>query len=126
ERDGIWIGLVIWEFMAKSGKTLRQIIDEIYAIVGSFAFERRDLRLSEDQKNRIVAKCESGDFKEFGDYKILSTNALDGFKYSLSQSEWVMIRPSGTEPVLRIYAEAANAEIAKNIIEHTLQTVLKV
>jgi phosphomannomutase len=126
ERDGIWIGLVIWEFMAKSGKTLRQIIDEIYAIVGPFAFERRDLRLSEDQKNRIVAKCESGDFKEFGDYKILSTNDLDGFKYSLSQSEWVMIRPSGTEPVLRIYAEAANAEIAKNIIENTLLTVLKV
>jgi len=125
ERDGIWIGLVIWEFMAKSGKTLRQIIEEIYAIVGPFAFERRDLRLSEDQKNRIVAKCESGDFTGFGDYKVISTNTLDGFKYSLSQSEWVMIRPSGTEPVLRIYAEAANVETAKNIIENTLETILK-
>jgi phosphomannomutase len=126
ERDGIWIALVIWEFMAKSGKSLRQIIEEIYAIVGPFAFERRDLRLSEDQKNRIVAKCESGDFKIFGDYNVISTNTLDGYKYTLSESEWVMIRPSGTEPVLRIYAEAANAEIAKNIIENTLETVLKI
>jgi phosphomannomutase len=125
ERDGIWIGLVIWEFMAKSGKTLRQIIEEIYEIVGQFAFERKDLRLSEEQKMKIVARCESDYYQHFGNYTVQNINKLDGFKFTLSPSEWVMIRPSGTEPVLRVYAEAARAAAASDIIESTLKTILK-
>jgi len=124
ERDGIWIGLVIWEFMAKSGKSLRQIIEEIYQIVGPFAFERKDLRLSEEQKLKIVALCESDFYQQFGSYSVQKINKLDGFKFTLSPSEWVMIRPSGTEPVLRVYAEAANVAVASDIIESTLKTIL--
>ena len=45
ERDGIWIGMTIWEFMAKTGKSLRELIEEVYEIVGSFAVERYDLHL---------------------------------------------------------------------------------
>ena len=44
ERDGIWVGLTLWEFMAKSGKSLEELISEVYEIVGEFAFERSDLR----------------------------------------------------------------------------------
>ena len=50
ERDGIWMGLILFEFMAKSGKSLENLIDEVYEIVGSFAFERIDLHIENDAK----------------------------------------------------------------------------
>lgn len=123
ERDGIWMGLIIWEFMAKSGKLLREIIQEVYDIVGPFAFERRDMRLSEKQKKSIVHNCEEGVYTEFGPHKVEQVDLTDGFKYILSSDSWVMIRPSGTEPVLRIYAEAPSKEAARDIIDDTVREI---
>lgn len=125
ERDGIWMGLVIWEFMALSGKSLRTIIDEVYELVGPFAFERRDLRLPEEQKQKIVAQCEADAYKSFGDYEVQRVDRLDGYKYILSDDSWVMIRPSGTEPVLRIYAEAKSREKAKDILDSTVDQIMR-
>ncbi|MBI1287725.1 MAG: phosphoglucomutase/phosphomannomutase family protein [Flavobacteriales bacterium] len=117
ERDGIWNGLVLWEFMAKSGKSLHDLIQEIYDIVGEFAFERNDLRIAQSLKEEIVANCEAGKYDHFGHYKVQKIDDLDGWKYWLSDHEWVMIRPSGTEPVLRTYAEARTREDALAILE---------
>ena len=117
ERDGIWNGLVIWEFMAKSGKSLKELIQEIYDVVGEFAFERNDLRIAQKLKEEIVAKCATGEFTKFGNYTVQRIDDLDGWKYWLSDHEWVMIRPSGTEPVLRTYAEAKTREDALAILE---------
>ncbi|TVR38703.1 MAG: phosphoglucomutase/phosphomannomutase family protein [Cryomorphaceae bacterium] len=123
ERDGIWMGLIIWEFMSRTGKTLRQIIDEIYALVGSFAFERRDLRLSEEAKQRIVNNCENGKYSAFGEHKVQRVDTLDGFKYILNSDTWVMIRPSGTEPVLRMYAEAPTREEVTALLDTVIESV---
>lgn len=117
ERDGIWNGLILWEFMAKSGKSLRQLIQEIDDLVGEFAFERNDLRIAQSLKEEIVANCEAGRYDHFGPYKVQRIDDMDGWKYWLSDSEWVMIRPSGTEPVLRTYAEAKTREDALAILE---------
>jgi phosphomannomutase len=116
ERDGIWMGLVIWEFMAKSGKSLNELIEEVYAITGPFAFERVDLHLDEAVKNRIVEDCKAGKFKSFGKYKVERVDDLDGWKFFLDEETWLMIRASGTEPVLRTYAEAATREAAMDIL----------
>ncbi|MFT4524920.1 MAG: phosphomannomutase [Bacteroidia bacterium] len=123
ERDGIWNGLVLWEFMAKSGKTLRELIQEVYDIVGAFAFERIDLRIDEALKQSIVAKCAAGEFNSFGDRQVVKIDDMDGWKYWLSDHEWVMIRPSGTEPVLRTYAEAATQADAFAILEDCRKTI---
>ena len=117
ERDGIWMGLTIWEFMAKSGKTLRELIKEVYEITGEFWFERADLHLTEAQKEKIVAACKNKEYTQFGSYKVTRTEDLDGYKYFFNEDEWLMIRPSGTEPVLRTYAEAKNQEAAFKILE---------
>jgi len=124
ERDGIWIGLVIWEFMAASGKSLNDLIEEIYALVGSFAVERYDLHIDEGQKLTIVEACKKGTYKSFGDYEVRSIEDLDGFKFHLDEEQWVMIRPSGTEPVLRVYAEAANRDKAFDILNQTKKEIL--
>ncbi|MFL5764127.1 MAG: phosphoglucomutase/phosphomannomutase family protein [Bacteroidia bacterium] len=125
ERDGIWMGLTLWEYMAKSGKSLRQLISEVYDIVGEFAFERSDLHIQEDLKNLIVANCEKNTYEAFGDYRIQRTETTDGYKYFFSDDEWLMIRASGTEPVLRNYVEAANTQNAASILEAAKATLLK-
>lgn len=124
ERDGIWMGLIIWEFMAKSGKTLEQLIDEVYEITGSFFFERNDLHLKEEVKQNIIQKTKSNAYNAFGNYKVNEVQDLDGYKYFFDNDEWVMIRPSGTEPVLRLYAESANAAGAAKILDAVKSTIL--
>lgn len=125
ERDGIWMGLIIWEFMAKSGKSLDDLINEVYAIVGPFKFERSDLHLTEALKDKIVANCENNAYDHFGKYKVQEVGTLDGFKYFLDDKRWVMIRPSGTEPVLRTYAEAPTLEEVREILKLTEETICK-
>lgn len=124
ERDGIWIGLTIWECMAKSGKSLPELIQDIYAIVGHFAFERSDLHLREEEKNKIVENCEKNRYKSFGDYKIQRVETIDGYKYFFNDSEWLMIRVSGTEPVLRNYAESDSYQKTFSILKAAEQTLL--
>ncbi|PJA07409.1 MAG: phosphoglucosamine mutase [Flavobacteriales bacterium CG_4_10_14_0_2_um_filter_32_8] len=117
ERDGIWMGLIIWEYMVKSGKTLEELIQGVYDMVGEFKFERIDLHLKEEQKLKIVANCKANFYKKFGDLEVRRVENIDGFKYFFDNDEWVMIRASGTEPVLRTYAEAATNEAAFKILE---------
>jgi phosphomannomutase len=117
ERDGIWNGLLLWELMAKTGKSLQDLIAEVYAITGPFAFERNDLTISPDLKESIISRCRKNDFKAFGPYTVTNVDTLDGWKYWLGAERWVMIRPSGTEPVLRTYAEAATKQEALAILE---------
>ena len=124
ERDGIWMGLIIWEYMAKSGKSLEALIEEVYDIVGKFAFERSDLHLKEELKNKIVEKCTNNLYSHFGDYKVKRTENLDGFKYFFNDDEWLMIRASGTEPVLRTYAESHTKEAAFAILKAVEKTLL--
>jgi phosphomannomutase len=123
ERDGIWMGLIIWEYMAKSGKSLEELIQEVYEIVGSFQFERSDLHIDEALKQRIIAKCKENAFQQFGDYKVERVETIDGFKFFLPNERWVMIRPSGTEPVLRVYAEAPTLEEVRTILKQTEEVV---
>ncbi|HZH87004.1 MAG TPA: phosphoglucomutase/phosphomannomutase family protein [Brumimicrobium sp.] len=125
ERDGIWMGMIIWEFMAKSGKSLESLIDEVYEIVGEFKFERSDLHIDEELKQKIIANCENNAYDSFGKYKVEKIETLDGFKFYLPNDCWVMIRPSGTEPVLRIYAEAFDLEEVRNILRATEETITK-
>lgn len=96
ERDGIWMGLTIWELVAKSGKTLNDLIDEVYAIVGKFSFERNDLHIKEEIKQKVLANCKSGNCSNFGKYKVSRIEDLDGYKYFFENGDWLMIRASGT------------------------------
>jgi phosphomannomutase len=116
ERDGIWMGLTIWEFMAKSGKTLNDLIDEVYQVVGRFSFERNDLHIREEIKQRVLANCKAGNYTSFGPFKVSRVEDLDGYKYFFENGDWLMIRASGTEPVLRTYAESDSRENAFAIL----------
>ena len=123
ERDGIWMGLVLFEYMAKSGKTLEELINEVYELVGEFKYCRDDLHIEEKLKNSIVKKCNNNEFNSFGEYEVLKVDKTDGFKFILRDEQWLMIRPSGTEPVLRCYAESKDLDGAKAILSACKTTI---
>ena len=124
ERDGIWMGLILFELMAKSGKSLEALIAEVYKIVGPFSFERIDLHIDNDTKLRIIEACKSGKFTEFGKYEVEKVETTDGFKFFFDDDTWLMIRPSGTEPVLRTYAEANTQDKVFDILASCKSTIL--
>ena len=123
ERDGIWMGLVLFEYMAKSGKTLEELINEVYELVGEFKYCRDDLHIDEKLKNSIVKKCINNEFSSFGEYEVLKVDKTDGFKFILHDDQWLMIIPSGTEPVLRCYAESNDLNGAKAILAACKTTI---
>lgn len=126
ERDGIWMGLVIWEFMAKSGKKLPELIKEVYDIVGAFSFERNDMHLKEEVKVRIVENTSKNVYRSFGNYTVKRVENIDGYKYFFDDNndEWLLIRASGTEPVLRTYAESSTRDGAFAILKAAEKTLL--
>lgn len=116
ERDGIWVGLIIMEFMARTNKPLSALIADVYDKVGSFAFDRDDLHIDDEKKWAIVEQCKNEPFQSIGEYPVLQVEDMDGYKFILENDAWLMIRPSGTEPVLRVYAQAETPEQVKTIL----------
>jgi phosphomannomutase len=123
ERDGIWMGLTIWQFMVETGKSIEQIMNEIYAITGTFFYARNDLKIEEHHKKTVVDACKNNLFKQFGDLVVDHVETLDGFKYFINENEWLMLRASGTEPLLRIYAECSSEERVKLFLDEGLNAV---
>lgn len=126
ERDGIWIGLMIMEFMAKTGKPISQLIEEVYEKVGRFSLDRDDLHIDNAKKEAIIERCKNGGITKIGSRAVIRTETLDGYKFYLSEDDWVMIRPSGTEPVLRVYSQGTTAAEARQILDHTHVTLQEV
>lgn len=124
ERDGIWIGLVLLEYMAKTGKSLKQLIQDVYAVVGSFYFDRDDLHLNNDKKFEIIERAKSGQITKIGNRPVVKTEDIDGYKYYISDEEFVMIRASGTEPLLRVYCQAASPADVRAILDMAKETLL--
>ena len=89
ERDGIWMGLILFEFMVKSGKSLQDLIDEIYDIVGEFAFERIDLHIDNDTKLNIIEACKLGDLPNLENMMYKGLKLTDGFKFFFDEDTWL-------------------------------------
>lgn len=124
ERDGIYDGLVLYEFMNQTGKTLKALIQEVYDVVGPFVYERNDLHLENSKKDSIIQKAQANGFPAFGKYTFNRIETIDGVKYHLDNGGWMMLRASGTEPLLRIYAEGNSREETLDILEDVRQTIL--
>jgi phosphomannomutase len=104
ERDGIFLGLLIAEVMAVRGKSLSALVQELMDEFGNHEFQRIDLHVTEREKAAIMKKYQRG-VKEIGGFPVTGRNDTDGYKLFVDNG-WVLIRASGTEPLIRFYAEA--------------------
>ena len=110
ERDGILMGLLLLEAMAMSGKGLKQLLDETMDEIGHFYYRRIDLQIAQSAKEKLIARLTGGETVEIAGVAVVSANFSDGFKFIFANGSWLLIRPSGTEPVLRLYSEASSPE----------------
>ncbi len=124
ERDGIWVGLIVLEFMAKTGKSVKQLIQEVYDLVGPFSFDRDDLHILESQKQAIVQRCKEDPYQNFNGFAVQRIENVDGTKFIFNEDEWIMVRPSGTEPVLRVYAQAPDPQKVRALLDAARDTML--
>lgn len=110
ERDGILLGLLLLEAIAVSGKGLRQLLDETMDDIGHFYYQRIDRRIENDAKEQLIEKLRSQPPTVIDGQRVAATNFSDGFKFIFESGDWLLIRPSGTEPVLRLYSEAGSLD----------------
>ena len=119
EGDGILMGLLLLEIMSEAGAPLHELVQDIQQIAGPVCYERSDLRLRHPvAKSEMVARLTDGAPPSIGGVAIKEIDTLDGIKYGLEDESWLLIRPSGTEPVLRVYAEAPTPDMVKALLEH--------
>jgi phosphoglucomutase len=113
EKDGILAGLLCCEMVARRGKSLGQQLQELFVKVGSFYPQRENFRLTADVKEKFTGKLEQNPHNFFG-RKVKEVVRTDGLKLICEDGSWVCYRLSGTEPVVRVYSEAAStAELTK-------------
>lgn len=116
ERDGLLLGYLLIEMVAAYGKTLGQLIDEMMEELGWFYYDREDLHLEMDKKERLMTGLAGNPPRMLDGLEILSSNLLDGCKLHLADG-WVMFRASGTEPIVRIYVEANDPKRLREILD---------
>ena len=120
ERDGLFIGLLILEMMARRGKQLSSLVADLHESYGYHGYYRDDVHTSVAQKDAILVLLkEKGGLTHIAGQPVRSVASLDGYKHRVD-SGWLLIRPSGTEPVLRVYAEAESEEAAKALVEDAM------
>ncbi|MCR3921879.1 MAG: phosphoglucomutase/phosphomannomutase family protein [Firmicutes bacterium] len=123
EKDGIFAGLLFIEMLAKTGKTAAQLLSDISDRFGPLFSERIDLRTSLEVKDEIVARMETWAPQRLAGIPVASFSRVDGLKIVLHNGSWCLVRPSGTEPVFRIYVEA-ETEAEKIAIQDEVQATL--
>ena len=107
ERDGILSMLYFLDLMVKTGKKPSQLIDYLYGKVGTHHYNRVDIEFPEPQRQDIVDRVKQKPREEIDGLKVVKFDTFDGYRFTLSDDSWLLIRFSGTEPLLRIYAESS-------------------
>jgi len=107
EGDGVLMGLLLLEVMAEAHKPLHVLVDELLAAYGPAQYARTDMKLRRPVvKAELAEKLVSSAPDAIAGVAVEEVRTSDGIKYYLADGSWLLIRPSGTEPVLRVYAEA--------------------
>jgi alpha-D-glucose phosphate-specific phosphoglucomutase len=117
ERDGILAGLYFIDFMLKTGKTPSQLLDYLYRKVGLHHYQRQDINFPENERPAIIKRITDNLPPSLDGVKVAKQDTADGFRLILADNSWLLIRFSGTEPLLRIYAESDSPARVERLLE---------
>ena len=124
ERDGVLNSLLLCNVMAEEGKPLGQLVADLQHEYGPHYYGRRDLHIPDAVKQSAITRARADATRTLGNYTVLTKEGLDGVKFFLDAptdgngaDAWILFRASGTEPLLRLYAEAATPELVEEILE---------
>jgi phosphomannomutase len=127
EGDGVLMGLMVIEMVASYGVSLYELVQDLLKQVGPAFYERTDLRLRHPvSKSSMTKKLVNDAPSKIGGENIAQVATVDGVKYIMADDSWLLIRPSGTEPVLRVYAEGRTQEMVQALLEYGEQVAANV
>jgi phosphomannomutase len=121
ERDGILAGLYILDLMVRLGKTPSQLIEHLYGQVGAHYYDRVDTRFPADQREATRERILSAEPDTIGGLAVTGLDTTDGFKFGLADGGWLLIRFSGTEPIIRVYCETTEEDRVQPILADGLR-----
>lgn len=124
-KDGIFASALVVEMLARTGKTISQLLAGVYAITGRLYAVEESTPATAEMKVVIPQRLRDMPVQEIAGYKVVSTNYMDGTKFLLENDNWLLLRFSGTEPVLRLFAEADTLEKAQQLVDWAKKMVLK-
>jgi len=107
EKDGIFAGLLVVEMMATMGKTLTEMIADLFDKYGKRVGQQKNIPLTAERE-KILMELKQNPPEKLGDREVLDSLFTDGVKFNFSEDDWLLLRPSGTEPLVRCYAEAGS------------------
>ena len=116
ERDGVLAGLFLLDLMIKLQKSPAQLIEYLYSLVGPHYYDRVDVELLPEQREAALARVKSSQPEQIAGLKVTHIDTLDGFRYVLEDEGWLLIRFSGTEPLIRIYTETTDGTRVQAIL----------
>jgi phosphoglucomutase len=117
EKDGIIACLLVVEMAARTGSDIKTLLSELEKKTGPFFTDRKNFRLTEDKKQELIDRLGGFKFGKIGKYEVRDLIKIDGYKFMLGGDTWAMIRMSGTEPIVRLYAEAKSRKTMNGIME---------
>ncbi len=126
ERDGMLLGILLIEMMAHRDKGIVDIMNHVEAEYGRFCYKRIDMDYTDDKKKRLMGFLKETPLKKILQRQVKEIKSYDGYKFILDDDSWLIMRLSGTEPILRIYAEASSDNLAEEYLEFGREIALSI
>ena len=123
-KDGIFAAALVVEMLARTGARISALRERIYALTGRLYVREENLPATPDMRVVVPRRLSQASTTALGPYRVLRVSHLDGTKFYLEHDNWALVRFSGTEPVLRLFAEADSPEKAQELLDHLRQLVL--
>ncbi|MFH1874477.1 MAG: phosphoglucomutase/phosphomannomutase family protein [Pseudomonadota bacterium] len=123
ERDGIFSDLLLLELMATTGKKLSELVADLQKDVGPTFYKRVDNHLSQEQIQKVRERMKDLNIKAIGERKVTKHTTIDGHHFLFDDESWLLFRASGTEPLIRVYAEAPTMEQVEAFLKEGMKAV---
>lgn len=117
ERDGLLSALYVLDYMVRTGQRPSELLEALYDEVGRHEYDRVDVTLRGDERDEIIARVEQAHPEAIAGMAVVSRDTVDGFRFTLDGGWWLLLRFSGTEPLLRIYAEMPSADLVQEALQ---------